>query len=54
MSDNQFGQVGSVGGIVLGLFLVIFGAGMLLSLAIPTWAIGLLAVIAGLLILIGR
>ena len=38
----------------LALFLIVFGLNILLGLSIPLWIIGVLAVIAGVLMLIGR
>lgn len=38
----------------LSAFLIIFGLSMLIALAIPNWVVGILALVAGVLILIGR
>ncbi len=38
----------------LAAFLIIFGATLLIGLAIPGWVTGILAVGAGILLLIGR
>jgi len=39
--------------VALGIFLILFGATMIVSIEIPKWFIGLLAVITGLLVLFG-
>lgn len=39
---------------VLAAFLIVFGLTTLLSVAIPMWVIGLLALAAGILLLIGK
>lgn len=40
--------------IFLAIFLVVFGLNLLFALAIPIWVTGLLALIAGVLLLMGR
>jgi len=51
----NWGSVGTIGGILLAAFLIITGISMLIGgTAIPAWFIGILAVGAGSLILIGR
>jgi hypothetical protein len=44
--------VPTVSKIFLALFLLVFGLNILLGLAIPVWCTGLLAVIAGVLLLL--
>ena len=39
---------------LLAAFLIIFGLTLLIGLGIPTWVTGLLAVGAGILLLVGR
>ncbi|HUR58869.1 MAG TPA: hypothetical protein VM029_14240 [Opitutaceae bacterium] len=43
-----------MGHLFLAIFLVVFGLNMLIGHAIPVWVIGLLAVIAGVLLLLER
>jgi hypothetical protein len=43
-----------MGHIFLALFLLVFGLNMLFGLALPVWISGLLAVIAGVLLLMER
>ncbi len=38
----------------LAIFLLVFGLNILVGISIPTWVIGLLAVIAGALLLLDR
>lgn len=40
--------------IVLGIFLLVFGLNLLLGLGLPAWVLGVLAVIAGALLLLDR
>lgn len=40
--------------IFLAIFLLVFGLNMLIGLTIPLWILGLLAVIAGVLLLLER
>jgi hypothetical protein len=40
--------------IFLALFLIVFGSNLLLGLSIPIWVSGLLAVVAGILLLMRR
>lgn len=47
-------RFGSVAIIVLALYLLIVGAALVISIAIPPWAIGGLAIVAGILLLVGR
>ncbi|MDQ3068860.1 MAG: hypothetical protein M3R55_03920 [Acidobacteriota bacterium] len=44
----------SIGMLLLGVYLVLAGLGVLMALPIPAVVMGLLAVVAGILILIGR
>ena len=48
--------MGKIGVWVLGIFLILWGASMLLAptLAIPAWALGVAGLIAGIAILTGR
>jgi len=48
--------MGKIGVWILGIFLIFWGASMLLApnLAIPAWALGVAALIAGIAILTGR
>lgn len=39
---------------VLAAFLIVFGLSTLFSVAIPMWVVGLLALAAGILLLVGR
>lgn len=43
-----------MGHIFLAIFLLVFGLNMLLGLAMPPWILGLLAIIAGILLLMER
>ncbi len=40
--------------IFLAIFLIVFGLNMLFGLALPLWILGVLAVIAGVLLLVER
>jgi len=40
--------------IFLGIFLLVFGLNLLIGLAIPPWILGLLALVAGILVLLER
>ncbi len=40
--------------IFLAVFLIVFGSNILLGLAIPVWISGLLAIVAGVLLLVER
>jgi hypothetical protein len=53
-SGFSYGSVGSFGGIVLALFLILFGLGLLINLGIPAWVTACFALLAGVLILVGR
>jgi hypothetical protein len=44
----------NLGQLLLAIFLIVFGLSLLLALAIPGWVIGLLAIVAGILLLAGR
>lgn len=44
----------SFGNILLVAFLILFGATLLIAVAIPNWLIGLLAIAAGVMLLVGR
>lgn len=46
--------MGKIGVWVLGIFLIFWGASLLISVAVPPWALGVAAVIAGIAILTGR
>lgn len=51
----DFGKLGFIGAILLAAYLLVIGISMLIGgTAIPAWFIGILAVSAGALILIGR
>jgi hypothetical protein len=39
--------------IILGIYLILFGVTMLVSMEIPRWVIGLAAVVTGLFVLVG-
>jgi hypothetical protein len=53
--DMELGKLGFVGALMLAGYLIIVGITMLFGVtAIPAWFIGLLAVSAGVLILVGR
>jgi hypothetical protein len=57
MADNDvivFGRVGTIGGIFLALFLILFAVTSLFSTSIPAWPAAIAAGLAGLCILIGR
>ena len=55
MEGIKWGTVGSIGGLCLAGYLIIVGITLLVGLtAIPAWFIGLIALSAGVLILIGR
>ncbi len=51
----EFGKVASIGGLFLAGYLIFVGASLLFGLtAIPGWFMGLLALAAGVLILVGK
>lgn len=51
----SWGHVGSVGGVVLALYLLLVGVSAIWGEGnIPGWVHGVLAVVAGLLILVGK
>jgi hypothetical protein len=53
--EIKWGTIGSIGGLCLAGYLIFVGISMLFGLtAIPAWFIGLVALSAGVLILIGR
>lgn len=43
-----------MGHIFLAIFLVVFGLNMLLALSMPPWLLGVLAILAGVLLLMER
>jgi hypothetical protein len=43
-----------MGHLFLAIFLIVFGGNILLGLALPTWLTGVLAIIAGVLLLAER
>lgn len=47
-------RLGGIGVIVLALVLILFGLTAIVSIAIPGWVAGVLFVVAGLLLLVGR
>lgn len=47
-------HAGSIGMIALALFLILYGFTILVGLAIPAWVGALLAILAGILLLVGR
>lgn len=46
--------LGRIGVIVLAFFLLLFGVQALIAIAIPGWVLGIVAIVAGLLLLVGR
>ena len=51
----EWGKIGAIGGLFLAGFLIFTGISMLFGLtAIPAWFMGLLALAAGVLILVGK
>ena len=51
----EFGKVGLIGAILLAAYLIVVGISMLIGgTSIPPWFIGILAVGAGALIIVGR
>jgi hypothetical protein len=51
----EWGKMGLIGGLFLAAYLIVIGVTMLIgTTAIPAWFIGILAVTAGVLILVGR
>lgn len=46
--------LGRIGVIFLVLFLLLFGVTAIIATAIPGWVLGVLAIVAGLLLLVGR
>lgn len=47
-------RLGGIGGLVLCAFLILFGLTLVVSIAIPGWVTGILAIAAGILLLVGR
>lgn len=47
-------RAGGIGVIALALFLILYGFTILVGLAIPAWVGALLAILAGILLLVGR
>lgn len=54
MNDNVRSRLGAFAVIVLGVFLLIFALNTLVGTPIPEWVLGLLAGLAGLLLLVGK
>lgn len=54
MENNWRSTAGTIGGIVLAIFLIFWGFTMLVPLAIPAWVGALLAILAGVLLLVGK
>lgn len=52
--DEFRGRAGSIGFLLLCLFLLFYGVSILVGLAIPAWVGAILAILAGLLMLVGR
>lgn len=51
----EFGKLGFIGTLLLAAYLIVIGLVAILGgTAIPAWAVGCLAVSAGVLILVGR
>jgi len=51
----EWGKLGSIGCLFLAAYLLVVGISLLVgAVAIPAWFIGILAVAAGVLILIGK
>ena len=51
----EWGRIGLIGGLFLAAYLLVVGVALLIGgTAIPAWFIGILAVAAGVLILIGK
>lgn len=53
-SPFRWGTYGQIGGLALVFFLILFGVIGLLGAAIPAWVLYVTAIIAGVLLLIGR
>lgn len=47
-------RFGSIAVVVLAAFLLLFGFTLIISTAIPGWVVGVLAIAAGILLLVGR
>jgi hypothetical protein len=52
--DEWRSRAGGFGMIALALFLILFGFTALVGLAIPAWVGALLALLAGILLLVGK
>ncbi len=51
----DWGKIGTIGGLLLALYLLVVGASLLIGgTAIPGWFVGIIAVCAGVLIIVGR
>ncbi len=50
----MFGRPFNIGFLILGIYLILVGLSSLVALAIPPLVMGILALIAGIFILIGR
>jgi len=51
----EWGKIGTIGGLFLAAYLLVIGVGALVGgTAIPTWFTAILAISAGVLILVGR
>lgn len=52
-NNFRWGASGTIGRIALAFYLILAGVVVLIGIAIPTWVVALLAIIAGILILTG-
>lgn len=52
--DDLRSRAGGIGVIVLAFFLIFYGFTILVGLAIPAWVGALLAILAGILLLVGK
>lgn len=53
-NDVMRNHAGSIGVIVLALFLILYGVTVLIGIGIPAWVGALLAILAGILLLVGK
>lgn len=50
----EWGKLGTIGGLFLAGYLLLVGVTALIGIAIPAWVAALMALAAGVLILVGR
>lgn len=54
MEAPKWGSMGSIGGLFLAGYLIFVGVSALIGIAVPAWVAAVLALCAGVLILVGR